>query len=407
LAHIPHVLLLSPFFYPESISTGRYNTFLAQSLVRLGSQVEVVASHPIFPSWKPKISRSSLEGVLIHRGGGYLLYPNSPLFRRFILELWFTFHALLFWLTSQARLTSTNHELSHLVVVPIFPPSLFFSVLSFMLPRYVRKVGIVHDLQGVYASKGSFIHRLLGRLIHAVERRSFHSCDSLVFLSTSMLSTAVQSYGLDRIRCTVSHPFVTLPKLYSSSPSVDLGLGSASYHVVYSGALGDKQEPDLLLDFLGALHAKAPYLQCHIFSAGPHLDRIRPLAIRLGVHLHDLVPSDDLPHLYSQSSVQIIPQSFGTGDGSLPSKLPNLLAAGVPVFVVCDPGSELGSLVTTFNAGVVCHDWSPDVLVDCFLASWPAFQAESHAQRKARLAPLISRTFSLQPVLDQILTSSF
>jgi colanic acid biosynthesis glycosyl transferase WcaI len=406
LNRIPQVLLLSPFFYPESISTGRYNTFLAQALVRVCSEVHVVTSHPLFPSWKPTISRLSLDGVSIHRGGASLAYSKSPLLRRVILEIWFTIHVFVFWFFSNPRFFSASDKLSCLVVVPVFPPSLYFAFLSFFLPKSVRRVGIVHDLQGIYASQGSIIYRLIGHLINSVERRSFHSCDTLVFLSTSMLIRAVETYGLDKKRCIVSHPFVTLPETTSSTSNVNIKLSSDYYHVVYSGALGDKQEPDQLLSFLGELQARAPFLKCHIFSAGPHFDRIRPAAHRLGVALHDLVPSDQLSFLYSQSSVQIIPQSFGTGDGSLPSKLPNLLASGVPVFVVCDPTSELGSLVRSLNAGVVCHQWSSDFLVDSFLAAWPYFQSETHAHRKARLEPFIAKTFSLQPIIDQIFSPS-
>jgi colanic acid biosynthesis glycosyl transferase WcaI len=407
LTRIPQVLFLSPFFYPESISTGRYNTFLVQALVRAGSEVHVVASHPLFPSWKPKISRLSLDGVSIHRGGSFLAYSKYPLLRRLILELWFSFHVLTFWFSNNSRLPSPARKPSSLVVVSVFPPSLFFAFLSFFLPKSVRRVGIVHDLQGIYAARGTFIHRLLGRVIHYIEQRSFTACDTMVFLSTSMLSSAVHSYGLDKRRCIVSHPFVTLPPTATSTSKVSIDLRSDCYHVVYSGALGDKQEPDKLLAFLGKLQARAPFLQCHIFSAGPHFDRLRPAALRLGVSLHDLVPSDELTLLYSKSSVQIIPQSFGTGEGSLPSKLPNLLASGVPVFVVCDPSSELGSLVRSLNAGVVCHQWSSDILVESFLSAWPYFQSETHAHRKARLGPFIAEIFSLQPVIDKILSPSF
>jgi colanic acid biosynthesis glycosyl transferase WcaI len=392
LNRVPQVLLLSPFFFPESISTGRYNTFLVQALVRLGSQVHVVASHPLFPSWKPKISRLTLDGVCIHRGGAFIPYSKSPLLRRVILETWFTLHVLVFFFFTNSRPTATAAELPCFVVVPVFPPSLYFALLSFFLPRSVRTVGIVHDLQGIYASRGSRIHRILGSLIHSVERRSFHACDTLVFLSTSMLTSAVETYGLDKDRCIVSHPFVTLPPVPSTPLPTKIQLTSDCYHVIYSGALGDKQEPDLLLSFLGELQTRAPFIHCHIFSAGPHFDRLRPAALRLGVSLHDLVPSDDLPFLYSQSSVQIIPQSFGTGEGSLPSKLPNLLAAGVPVFVICDPESELGSLVKSLNAGVVCHQWSPVYLVDSFLAAWPYFQSETHAERRAVLLLLSLRS---------------
>ncbi|MGB8475721.1 MAG: hypothetical protein WCE61_16705, partial [Candidatus Acidiferrum sp.] len=45
--------LFSPFFYPETISTGKYNTILSRALAERGVEVNVVTSHPFYPNWKP------------------------------------------------------------------------------------------------------------------------------------------------------------------------------------------------------------------------------------------------------------------------------------------------------------------------------------------------------------------
>ena len=89
----PRILFFSPFFYPEPISTGRYNSFLVQALVRRGAGVEVIASHPLYPSWRPVRSRSRLEGVSIHRGGAWVRYPRSLLLRRLVFEFWYAAYA--------------------------------------------------------------------------------------------------------------------------------------------------------------------------------------------------------------------------------------------------------------------------------------------------------------------------
>ena len=398
-----HVLIFSPFFYPESISTGRYNTCLAQALVSFGLKLDVIASHPLFPAWVIQPSQASLHGMRIHRGGRWLFYPRSPLLRRALLELWFSIHAICFWLKFITSNTLLSTSTESLVVVPIFPPSLFFAILSLFLPSSISRVGIVHDLQGVYADKGGKAHRLIGRLIHSVERRAFQACDRLVFLSNSMMTRAIKSYALESSRCFVSHPFVTLSSSSSTSPAVDQALQQTIHNVVYSGALGDKQQPDLLLAFFAALQQRMPSIRCHIFSAGPHFTRLIPQAIRLHVSVHDLVPSTELAYLYKRSSVQVIPQSFGTGDGSLPSKLPNLLAAGVPIFAICEPCSELGSLVHSLNAGAVSNTWDINTLVDDFLVAWPDLIAESHFHRQSRLENKIQELFSLDSLILNII----
>ena len=40
------IVLISPFFYPEPISTGKFNTDFALKLQEEGHQVTVLCSHP-------------------------------------------------------------------------------------------------------------------------------------------------------------------------------------------------------------------------------------------------------------------------------------------------------------------------------------------------------------------------
>lgn len=196
------ILLLSPFFFPEQISTGKYNTYLAEALVLAGYDVTVVTSHPIYPNWRAEISNATLPEIEIKRGGGWIAYPQSTTLRRAILELWYAWYAL----SSYFRL-GTKPD----IVIPIFPPSLFFLLLHLLMSRAVCRVGIVHDLQGIYAGmSGDLVSQFVKRAIHFVEKRCFSACDKLIFLSTSMANRAVAEYQLDNNRCGVCYPFVAI-----------------------------------------------------------------------------------------------------------------------------------------------------------------------------------------------------
>lgn len=122
------ILFLSPFSHPEKISTGRYNTQLVEALGRVGHCVRVVASHPLYPDWKPERSTAALAGVEIHRGGPFMRYPRSNVPRRILLELWFALHALA---VSQRWRKDID------TVVAIFPPDLCLLALQLLLPRTV------------------------------------------------------------------------------------------------------------------------------------------------------------------------------------------------------------------------------------------------------------------------------
>jgi colanic acid biosynthesis glycosyl transferase WcaI len=69
------VLILSPFFYPEPISTGKYNGLVAEGLSKQGAKVTAICSYPIYPDWVPQRNPTELPGVTALRGGAW---PSMP-----------------------------------------------------------------------------------------------------------------------------------------------------------------------------------------------------------------------------------------------------------------------------------------------------------------------------------------
>jgi colanic acid biosynthesis glycosyl transferase WcaI len=391
------LLLLSPFFHPEAISTGRYNTVLARELVRQGAELEVIASHPLYPAWKPERSSDQLPGMKIHRAGAWLRYPRRPALRRMVLESWFAVHVAL-------RLVFKRRRADRVVVV--FPPNLLALALP-MLLRGVQRIGIVHDLQGVLAQRSPLV-----RLVRWIERRALASCDRLVFLSHSMARRASTEYGIDPARITVHYPFMTLPQAVVDTSDTDVlasTLPDGAFHVVYSGALGDKQDPDRLCGLLRELARRDARLRCHVFSAGPHFDRLRAAAVATGdagVSFHPLVPEQALGELYQRSSIQILPQAKGTGDGALPSKLPNLIAAGVPVFAISDPDSEAATLLEQAGpeAGLRVGEFAGEPVFNSFFTFLQRVRGESRAERMQRQRAFVDHAFGVDATARDILS---
>lgn len=391
----PGVFLFSPFFFPEKISTGKYNTHLAQALVDRGCQVTAFTSHPLYPSWKPERSTDLLAGVTAVRGGGWLRYPRWMILRRLVLEAWYALFVARTYLSRRAEAQ---------LLVSVFPPNLFGLVLFAMAPRSVRKVGIVHDLQSILAGgSGSWKARLVTALAGRLERACFDTCDQVIFVSAKMRDHAVERLGIDREKCSVHYPFVSMTFHDQTEGEALLPLMRPErLNIVYSGALGKKQNPDGLLEFMATVARREPDVACHVFSEGPDFDRLRgPYANAL--RFRELVPADQLNELYRRSDVQIIPQAESLADGALPSKLPNLMAAGVPLLAICDPGSELGELIREARAGVVVDSWDGEALRAGFQAMRAYVRAESREQRKLRLRQFVAERFSLQALTDQIL----
>ncbi|MFZ1945096.1 MAG: glycosyltransferase [Acidobacteriaceae bacterium] len=386
------ILIVSPFFYPELISTGKANQHLAEAFVAEGHGVTVVCSHPLYPAWIPVRSKARIPGMTIVRGGAGVRYSKAMPLRRLKLEAWFAlFAARSIW---QRRKRAD-------VVVSILPPSLFILFLNLILPRRVRRVAVVHDLQGVLAAQESgWVRRAIIHMIHAVESRVFRSQDLCIFFSGDMARIAQQSYGLDAAKIAVQYPSITLPASYnpiaaaSTAHHLDSLFPPDKLHVVYSGALGYKQNSQQLVALMQAAAERHPAVQFHVLSGGPFYESLRTeYELRPGarVQFHPLVAEQDLAELYARSAIQIIPQAEGTESAALPSKLPNLLAAGVHLLAICSSGSEVERMIQMAGTGSIATRWDEDVFLARLDEALGIVRRESAAARRARVEPLLDQ----------------
>lgn len=324
-------------------------------------------------------------------------YPRAPMGRRLALELWFAAHSLVVVWRLRKQLDR---------VIAIFPPSLFFYLLRWVLPHGVRRIGIVHDLQGMLGLSGErLVTRWFGRLVRHVETKGFQSCDRLVLLSKAMMGHVVNAYGIDQSRCIVCYPFVTEPEESGDGETLAALFDHGFSHVVYSGALGDKQHPFGLLDLFERLASDRPDVVCHIFSRGPIFDQLRSqcdASLKIRIRFHDLVDERDLPELYVRSTIQVIPQKSGTSAGAFPSKLPNLLAAGVPVFAITDQGSELAALLSQSVIGRHCTSWNHDLVLPTLCSFIDEVSKLSRETTKGVASDIVTKHFLVGRTVDSL-----
>jgi len=347
------VLIISPFFFPEPISTGKFNTHFVNALKRKVQSVTVLCSHPFYPEWKVTPSTDSLKEVTIIRGGKRIIYPKNTTLRRFILELWYAFFVFFKFLKLRNKVD---------VIVPIFPPSLAFYILQPFLRKEQRSIAIIHDLQEVYASKKrGFLNKIISFFINKIEGSALRSCDKVIFLSTEMKNTAQEYYRLDTTKLAVHYPFVTLD-LQGKTEDLNAIFSKDIQHIVYSGALGEKQNPEKLYAFFNYSSSKIEATLFHIFSSGAVYESLKRKNKNKKIKFHNLVAERNIKELYQKSTVQIIPQKEGTSKGSLPSKLPNILFANRKVLVITDKNSELDIIFKKNNLNTVVTLWDNQVL---------------------------------------------
>lgn len=349
-----NILIISPFFYPEPISTGKFNTDFAICLKDKGHKVKVLCYHPLYPTWKIKKTTNNINNIDIIRGGKFLWFSKKPFVRRFILELSYAFFIL-------RKIKSNQKNID--IIIPVFPPSLaFFSIIPF-LGKNIEKVGMVHDLQEFYSEeKKGLLFRITQKIIHKIEKKCYNSCNKLIFLSNEMRNEAEKFYGLKNTKLEVQYPFITLKK--NSSNNLNSILHNNNINIVYSGALGEKQNPLKLYNFFSEASKQIENTVFHFFSEGEGFETLKKSNINSKIRFHSLVDKDNLVEMYNKSDVQIIPQKENTSKGSLPSKLPNILSSDCKVMLITDANSELHNFFTNNNLSTVVTKWDNKILIN-------------------------------------------
>tara|TARA_B100001093_G_scaffold511761_1_gene580374 strand:- start:181 stop:1365 length:1185 start_codon:yes stop_codon:yes gene_type:complete len=345
------ITVISPFFYPELISTGKYNTELVRELAGSGRQIDVLCSHPLYPDWIPAKSVATLPGVRIHRAGRSLRYPKNLFLRRAVLELWFA----IFVLTRWPLLYRSD------LIISIVPPSLFLSMISWAFGK--KSVSIVHDLQVVHVGESpSRLKKIIAGIITVVEGFGLRSSRLTVFLSEEMRQLSMKLYSVSKSGSQVIYPPVTVSD-FSDKGSLSSQLWGDEVNIVYSGALGEKQSPWHLMELAREIVRVGNGYTFNFFSGGPIFEELKDKNTDDRIRFYQLVREDELGELLGKSSVQIIPQAPGTSAGSLPSKLPNVLASGSLLLVITDKGSELEMLLNQQSGVAVETTWDPKTIV--------------------------------------------
>lgn len=383
------ILIISPFFFPEPISTGKFNTDLAIALRDSGCKVTVICSHPIYPKWTVEPTDEKIDGINIIRGGKQVFYSKNSTIRRITLELWFTIFVLKNIFKLQKKFDT---------LIPVFPPSLAFYFALPFLKNKIKKIGMVHDLQEIYSQgKKGYLNKIISFFVNKVESSALKKCDKLIFLSKEMKDTAKDFYELSEENIHVQYPFANLSSNEITN-DLDEILPVDKKNIVYSGALGEKQNPYGLYEFYEYASSHLPDTYFHFFSQGQIFQDLKSKNKNSQIKFHDLVPLMNLKELYKKSTVQIIPQLPNTSKGSLPSKLPNLLASGCKTLVITDRDSEIDLLFKDYNLNKTITSWESKLILSSLLELLNESCDNNQKQRK-----VAEELFSIESMTNKIL----
>jgi glycosyltransferase involved in cell wall biosynthesis len=246
--------------------------------------------------------------------------------------------------------------------------------------------------------------RLVGAAAeHAVavlERRLLRESDEVVVISEDFASL-LRRWEVDEARITVIENWAPLEEL----PSLPRETGWASeqrladpFVFLYSGTLGFKHDPSLLLEL--ARWAAASESVVAVVSEGPGADWLaREGSGEPALKLFPYQPYERLPEVLASADVLVALLEPDAGAFSVPSKVLTYLCAARPLLVSA-PGDNLAArVVERSGGGLVVPPKDPQALI----AAADALHADEdlRAELGRRARSYAEATFDLEEIADR------
>lgn len=361
------ILFLTQNFPPEIGAKAARLFELAKRLAARGHDVRVITAMPNYPTgrvfegFRGKFRHEErVEGVQVVRT--WLKPSNSVrMLPRLVSYLTFLLTSLLFG----------TRGIGSRDMVFIESPPLFLVLAGLLIGRMAR-ARIVMNVSDVWPGTALRVGLEMGAipsaLLHRLERLGYERSD-LVTATTHRASESIAS-RFPQVATAVIPGGTDLELFCPSRRSKDLreslGLGEDDFLVGYCGLHGLFQGLEVVIGAAEKLRDH-PRIKFVLAGDGPTKTTLVELAkaARLdNVVFKDPLPRDEVGELVASIDVALVPLAAEL-PGTLPSKVYETLACGIPL-IVCE-GCEAAPLVTDHELGRTVRPMDVDALADAIV----------------------------------------
>ncbi len=361
------VLLIGGNYYPELTGIGRYNGEMMDWLAQNGYECTVVTTYPYYPQWKVTdeykgksrwYTREKKGPINVHRCPHYV--PKKPAgLKRMMLDL--TFSIAGFFKIMQLVFGPRRD-----LVIVVSPPfvSGFLGVLYKKL-RGAKLVAHVQDMQIEAARDLQMVksQRMI-RFLFAMESFILRRADHISSISNGMVRKVKDKTGKDILffpNWSYTSKFYPLPP---AGLKLQFNLAETDKVILYSGAIGEKQGLDIILQVAQILEGYHD-LKFIICGTGPYRANLEEMATDMNIKnilFMPLQPTEVLNQFLNMADIHLVIQKADASDLVMPSKLTNILAVGGLVIVTANPGNSLYDEVSSRRIGLLSEAENAEAL---------------------------------------------
>jgi glycosyltransferase involved in cell wall biosynthesis len=338
---------------------------MAQSLRDAGHSITMITGMPHYPEWRVHEHyrgewrrEEVLEGVKVRRFRGYV-----P--------------------THQAASTRGLYEVSFLInaaLMTIRPrPDVFIGIVPALSGGWLARLhamrsrtpfGLVFaDLMGKAAEQSGVPGaNSVSGAVRKLELGLARSADGVGIIADGfrdyLLGAGVEGRRIHRIvnRNRASTHLLRQPR---DEVRRRMGWRDEELIVLHSGNMGYKQALDNVVRAAG-LGGRRRQVRFVLIGDGNQRIELKKLAKRLqapSIDFLSLVPTEDFDSILSAADILLVNQRGSVMDMSLPGKLTNYFAAGVPVLAAVASTSETANEVRRSGAGLIVSPDQPEALL--------------------------------------------
>lgn len=360
------LLLIGGNFSPELTGIGKYNGEMMDMLADKGYHCTVVTSYPYYPHWKVeeqykkpsswfkrelKINPANQSiPIEIYRCPHYI--PKKPTgLKRIISD--FSFCISAFFKVFQFLFTKKFDFV--LVVAPPFQLGLLG-----LLYKSIRGGKLLYHIQDLQIDAARDFKLIKSKFIIdsllKVEKLILKKADVVSSISEGMIKKIEFKYQ----REVVFFPNwvdtqLFFPLTNKEKIKYEFNFEASDKIVLYSGAIGEKQGLEIILETAKALRHYA-CLKFVICGSGPYKQKL--MEIKESQHLGNVIflplqPFDKLNSFLNMADVHLVLQKSNATDLVMPSKLTAILSVGGLAIITANQGSSLYEVVSTHKMGIL------------------------------------------------------
>lgn len=390
---MPTILKLSPYFYPERVSSTHVSEDLNAALFAAGYNIDNYVPTPSRGISKEE-HKKYLKINYEERDDGHTIVHRFRMFREGRNPILRALRYLLVnWKQYRRARKAEGIDVIYGASTPPTQGLLLGKVKRKLSKRYGRNVPFIYNLQDVFpdslvtaglTKKGSLIWKI-GRKI---ENKTYKNADKIVVISNDIKNNIMEK-GVPEEKIAVIPNWIdvdaTRPVPRADNKLFDeLGLSREGFLVTYAGNLGLAQGVDTILDAADRLKDNSE-IRFVIFGGGNKQEQYRQrIETMPNVQLFPLQPPERVAEVYSLGDLSVVACRKGAGKGAIPSKTVSIMATGTPVLLSFDEGSELWRLIEENDCGYLAPAQDADALAAQILAAQQDAAARKRKGENAR-----------------------